>query len=224
MQTGSSLRKIGRAAGALLLLVCVAACSSDDGESTGATGGSPGSASPTATSTPPNTPDAGSPGTVTGSPGGSQTPFPPSDVPLSDEPPASTATANGVSVETGIGTYCWTRMCVDKIGVPTKGTLTVSRGDIVTIAVPPGIPTLREAAANTWQAVGAQQLDDGSTIWPYPGSPGEPIAHGIAGNAVTVTVDLAPGTYVLAVSLYFEPVGTFFNGGDVVYGVLLEVE
>jgi hypothetical protein len=156
---------------------------------------------------------AGVPTSGTG--GSGATPAPPG-FPAADEPPATTASANGQSVETGLGTYCWTLMCVDKIGVPTRGTLTVAAGDTVSVAVPPGAPALREAAANSFAAVTPQPLDDGSEIWPYPGAPGDDLAHTVAGDNVEVTVDLPPGRYVLAVSMFFET-------GDVVYGVLLEV-
>jgi hypothetical protein len=137
--------------------------------------------------------------------------------PASDEPPATTASANGQTVETGLGTYCWTLMCVDKIGVPTRGTLTVSSGDTVSFAVPPAAPPLREAGANTFAAVDPQKLDDGSEIWPYPGSPGDAQEYAISGDSVDVMVDLPPGQYVLAVNMYFE-------AGDAIYGVLLDVQ
>src|SRR5690606_36091608 len=61
-----------------------------------------------------------------------------------DGPPSTTASANGQSIETGIGTFCWTMLCVDKIGVPTRGVLVVSNGDVVIIGVPDGVPPLRE--------------------------------------------------------------------------------
>jgi hypothetical protein len=177
---------------------------------TGAPGSGDGGGVPT-TGTGANT-GAGGPTTGTGASG----PAPPG-FPASDEPPATTASANGQTVETGLGTYCWTLMCVDKIGVPTKGTLTVSSGDTVSIAVPAAAPPLREAAANTFAAVDAQKLDDGSEIWPYPGTTGDTQEYAISGNEIDVMLDLPPGRYVLAVSMYFE-------AGDAVYGVLLEVQ
>jgi hypothetical protein len=133
-----------------------------------------------------------------------------------DGPPSTTASAKGQSVETGIGTFCWTLLCVDKIGVPTRGVLVVSNGDVVTIRVPDGVPPLREVGVAVFDAVNAQILDDGSEIWPYPGSPGEPVPFEMGPNGVEVPVELPPGTYVLAVNMYFER-------GDVVYGVLLDV-
>jgi hypothetical protein len=85
------------------------------------------------------------------------------------------------------------------------------------MAIPDDAPPLREAAANVFEALDAMPLDDGSEIWPYPGAPGEEVASEVAGDSVDVTVDLAPGRYVLAVSMFFE-------SGDVVYGVLVEVQ
>ena len=154
------------------------------------------------------------PGTGAGGPG---TPPAPPGFPTADEPPVTTATVNGQSVETGVGTYCWTRMCVDKIGVPTRGTLTVSAGDTVSVTIPNDAPPLREAGANVFEALDPMLLDDGSEIWPYPGALGEDVAYTVGGGSVDVTVDLMPGRHVLAVSMYFE-------AGDVVYGVLLEVQ
>jgi hypothetical protein len=137
--------------------------------------------------------------------------------PTESEPPGTTATANGETVDAGIGTFCWTLLCVDKIGVPTKGTLSVSAGDTVSVAIPQDGPALNGASAAVFAAVDPQPLDDGSEIWPYPGAPGEEVVSEATSGAVEVVVDLEPGQYVLSVFMTFE-------GGDVVYGVLLDVE
>ena len=193
----------------LLIAGFLAACSDDDGEL-----GENGTGSTESTQTP-NGDNNLTPETSTG---GVQEPPPaPPGFPATDEPPVTTASANGETAEMGIGTYCWTLLCVDKTGVPTRGTLSVAPGDTVTLAIPDDAPPLREASANVFEATNAQTLDDGSEIWPYPGSPGEPLAPEIARDTVEVTVDLEPGQYVLAVSMFFE-------AGDVTYGVLLEVE
>jgi hypothetical protein len=120
-------------------------------------------------------------------------------------------------VEAGIGTYCWTLLCVDKIGVPTGEPLTVSRGDAVSVAIPTEAPPFREASASVFEALNAMPLDGGGQIWPYPATGGEEVAYTITEDSVHVTVDFEPGRYVLAVGMFFEP-------GDVVYGVLLEVQ
>jgi hypothetical protein len=201
----------------LFSAVFIVACDGGEPEDAGAPGGDTPAIGATATPRPAEgTGSQPSAPVSTGSGGGSTSPAPPS-FPASDEPPLTTASADGQSVEMGLGTYCWTLMCVDKIGVPTRGTLTVSPGDTISVAVPAGAPALREAVANTFTAGAPQILDDGSEIWPYPGSPGDQQAHSIAGDNVEVTVDLPPGRYVLAV-------GMFFESGDAVYGVLLEVQ
>jgi hypothetical protein len=107
-------------------------------------------------------------------------------------------------------------MCVDKIGVPTKGTLTVSRGDFVTVAVPSGAPPLREAFAGAFPAQNPMDLGGGEQIWSHGGPPETTLGHAVSGQTIEVEVDLEPGTYVLSV-------GMFFEAGDVVYGVLLDV-
>lgn len=200
----------------LVIAAFVVACGGDDDDPDG--GASAGGDTPVVEASATAATGGGPAGVPTSGGGGGSSSGPaPPGFPASDEPPSTTATANGQTVETGLGTYCWTLMCVDKIGVPTKGTLTVSSGDTVSFAVPAGAPPLRDAAANTFEARDAQQLDDGSEIWPYPGNPGESQEYAVAGDEVEVMVDLAPGTYVLVVSMYFE-------AGDAVYGVLLEVQ
>ena len=211
--------KMALAAAGLLLVVSAVACSGGDDEDvepTGSTGATPAAggeatATPGDQGAPINTPDGSS-----GAPGSGGTGSAP-PMPDFEEPPVTTATANGETVETGIGTYCWTTMCVDKIGVPTKGSLTVSRGDIVTIEIPEDAPALREAGANVFEATEPQRLDDGSEIWPYPGAPGAEVASEVAGDTVEVVIDLEPGRYVLSVGMYFE-------AGDVIYGVLVDVQ
>lgn len=201
-------------AGASLMAAFVLVACSDD-EADGATdpAATATSVSGGATATPAS---EGAPTDVPGTGAGDATAVPPG-FPASDEPPATVASANGVSVETGTGTYCWTLMCVDKIGVPTKGTLTVAQGDTVAIAIPENAPPLREATATVFEAQNSMPLDDGSDIWPYPGAPGDEVASEVTGESVAATIDLAPGRYVLAVFMSFE-------AGDVVYGVLVEVQ
>jgi hypothetical protein len=136
--------------------------------------------------------------------------------PLAD-PPGTTATANAKTVEMGIGTYCWTTMCVDKIGPVTKGTLQVSPGDTITIAVPQGTPPLREVHASAYEAGTPALVDNGDEIWSHPPTDSTDLAASTPNpTSIDVEVDLAPGKYVLTIFMAFEP-------GDVVYGVILEV-
>ncbi len=208
-----ALAGAGLAAAATFMVGCGG---DDDAGPTSGSGGGTAVAAATDTPTPPSEAPTGESGGAVS--GGSGTAIPPAapGFPNTDGPPDTTASANGESVEMGIGTFCWTRMCVDKIGVPTQGTLTVNNGDIVSVAIPAGV-VLKEAVSNAFAAENAMVLDDGSEIWPYPGSPGAEVTSEVAGDAIEVTIDLAPGQYVLAVSMYFE-------SGDSVYGVLLEVQ
>jgi hypothetical protein len=139
---------------------------------------------------------------------------PPAGIPLADVP-GTTATANGKTVEMGIGTYCWTSMCVDKTGAVTKGALDVSRGDIVEVAVPQGTPPLREISATAFQAGTPVNGDNGEQIWPF-NSDTRDLSTGRDGTKVEVDVDLPPGTWILTVGMYFER-------GDIAYGVVLNV-
>jgi len=209
----SGMRLILAGIGLTMAAVLVACSDSDDGEATPASTPAALSNFPTATQV---AGGGGAVATVTSAIGAGATATPIA-FPSMDEPPVTQASANGQSVETGIGTYCWTRLCVDKIGVPTKGMLTVTRGETVSVAVPAAGAALREARAHVFEAGDATILDDGSEIWPYPGAFGEDLAHEVNGQDVEVVMDLEPGTYVLAVSMFFEM-------GDVVYGVLVEVQ
>jgi hypothetical protein len=198
-------------AGLIAVSALVVGCSDDDSDAEGAT------ATPTAIREAGETPGQGIGAGETPATGTGSTPPGPPSFPTEADPPGTTASANGESVEAGIGTYCWTLMCVDKIGVPTEGTLKVSTGDTVSVAIPDDAPALKSASAAVFEAVNPQPLDDGSEIWPYPGAPGDEVASETTDDAVEVTVDLAPGRYVLSVFMAFE-------AGDVMYGVLLEVE
>ena len=150
--------------------------------------------------------------------GGTKTPNPPAAAPSgapSDNAPGTTATANGVTVDMGIGTHCWVRMCVDMIGPITKDTLTVARGDIIEVAVPQGAPALRDVNAFAFRASTPTDLDSGAKAWPL-GADSRDLSTGRDGTKVEVDVDLPPGTWILSVGMFFEQ-------GDISYGVVLEV-
>src|SRR5690606_2218059 len=92
-----------------LALGSLAACSDDDDGPPDATGGdnfvTGPSGEPTVAVPAPETPAAGGPSAGSASPPGA---------PAFSEPPSTTATANGQTVNAGIGTFCWTLLCVDK--------------------------------------------------------------------------------------------------------------
>jgi hypothetical protein len=146
-------------------------------------------------------------------PGGGASP--PAGIPLADVP-GTTATASGKTVEMGIGTYCWTQMCVDKIGPVSKGALDVSRGDLISVAIPQGAPPLREVHASAFAASSPTVSGGGEDVWSQPPTGGTDLSTATDATSVEVQVDLAPGKYVLSV-------GMFFERGDVAYGVVLNV-
>ena len=149
---------------------------------------------------------------------GARGPNPPAGAPSgapSDDAPGTTATANRATVEMGIGTHCWTRMCVDMIGPVTKGTLTVARGDSVQVAVPQGTPPLNDVSASAFRATTSTDLDSGAQAWSH-GADSRDLSTARDGSKVEIDVDLPPGTWILAVGMYFAQ-------GDISYGVVLEV-
>jgi len=133
----------------------------------------------------------------------------------SDDAPGTTATANGATVDMGIGTHCWIRMCVDMIGPITKGTLKVAHGDIIEVAVPQGAPPLNDVSASAFPATSPTVLDSGANAWTHSADSRD-LRTGRDGSKVEVDVDLPPGTWILSVGMYFAQ-------GDITYGVVLEV-
>ena len=103
-------------------------------------------------------------------------PNPPGIIPLADAP-GTTATANGRTVEMGIGTHCWGQMCVDMIGPVTKDSLDATRGDIVEVALPEGTSPLRELSAVAFPATTFTTLDSGAKAW-SAGAGGATLAPG----------------------------------------------
>jgi hypothetical protein len=132
------------------------------------------------------------------------------------EPPGTTGTAGGVTVAMGIGTYCWTNLCVDKIGPITRDALEIAPGDAVVVVIPDDAPPLNEMSVIAFPAVEPQELDNGETAWRPDYDNGVTLTPETAGSEVSIVADLEPGTYVLSV-------GMFFNPGDVQYGVVLVV-
>ena len=137
--------------------------------------------------------------------------------PAADAPPSTTASAGGRTVEMGIGTYCWTQSCVDKIGPITKGRLDVNRRDRVRVAVPAGTPPLREVNVTAFPAGVSQDLGNGETAWQPDYDKSIELIPVRIGQGIEFAADLPPGSYVVSVGMFFEP-------GDVQYGVVLEVK
>jgi hypothetical protein len=134
-----------------------------------------------------------------------------------DVPPGTTAAAGGSTVEMGVGTYCWTTMCVDKIGPITRDALSIASGDEVVVAVPDGVPVLNEVSVEAFPAANPQEFDNGDTAWRPDFNFDGTMAYELDQDGVRIPVSLEPGTYVLVVGMYFQ-------SGDVQYGVVLHVE
>ena len=140
----------------------------------------------------------------------------PPDV-TTDAPPPTTVSAGGSRVEMRVGTYCWTTLCVDKIGPITRGTLRIASGDEVVVAVPDGTPPLNEVTVQAFPAGTSEEFDNGETAWMLDYSFDGTMQYERDDEEVRIVVTQEPGMYILVVGMFFDP-------GDVQYGVVLEVE
>jgi hypothetical protein len=134
-----------------------------------------------------------------------------------DSPPVTTASSGGQTVEMGVGSFCWTTLCVDKIGPITRGTLAISAAAEVVVAVPDSAPPLNSVSAVAFPALNPQELEGGETAWQPGFNASKMLNFELQDDEVRIDAALEPGTYVLNV-------GMFFEGRDVQYGVVLEVE
>jgi hypothetical protein len=126
-------------------------------------------------------------------------------------------------VALGIGTYCWNLssggLCVDAVG-PVTGTqtLAVARGTTMSVANPASGMAIREANVMAWQAPAAP-IGSGANelVWSIQPDTGQELSASVAPDGVQFAADLPAGRYVVAIML-------FFQGNDVTYGLLLEVQ
>jgi hypothetical protein len=133
-----------------------------------------------------------------------------------DTPPGTTVSAGGRTVEMGVGSYCWTAMCVDKVGPITKGSLPVSHGDRVVVAIPGGAPPLTNVNVIAFPAGRSSDLGNGETAWEPLFDRGSELPSTRRAATIEFSAGVAPGSYVLVAAMFFE-------GRDVQYGVVLEV-
>lgn len=112
-----------------------------------------------------------------------------------DGPPISTASAGGMAVEMGIGTYCWSNLCVDKIGPVTRGTLEIASGDEIVVAVPAG-PALSTAKVTAFLAGESMDLGNGEMAWQLDFDASVPLTSQRVGDEVKIEGGLPAGTYV----------------------------
>ena len=155
----------------------------------------------------------------TGASGEGETDLDGREPPQFERPPATTASSGGATAEMGIGTFCWTNACVDYIGPITKGSLRVTNGAEVTVAVPAGL-MLTEVHASLWPATGAQTINTGDTAWVPSQFPDDlpDLPATISGNEVRVRVSAPTGQHVLVVGMWFA------SGGDVQYSVVIDLQ
>jgi hypothetical protein len=145
-------------------------------------------------------------------------------------PPDTTATAGGTTAQMGIGSYCWdsrtfwgsvSGLCVDTAGLVTRGELTIGRGEVVSVSVPSTRSGLTRANVSSLEATGREQeLEDGRIGWPdaFNSGPAAELPFEIHDGQIRIRPDLPAGRYILTVGMWFE------HGGDVFYGVVLDVQ
>lgn len=143
-----------------------------------------------------------------------------------DEPPALVASAGGTTVPLGLGTVCWMRpdvavaLCSDAVGIITSNVaLRVTHGVRVTLTGERGAEGV-ESVSGTIALLGDGDeplFDIGGTLaWSRPAD-ADSLDVTIDGGAMHFDNDLAPGRYIVALFAGFPQ-------GDVLYGLLLEVE
>jgi hypothetical protein len=145
------------------------------------------------------------------------------------EPPPTTASANDVTVEMGIGTYCWqtapnfwgssSGMCADVFGVVTKAELDVYAGQEISIALPKSAGPLDKVYVTDGPAIDGRHFED-RTVWMQPFDPNDDhyLQAYVRPEEVRIPVELPAGKHVLQVGMWFT------QYGDVFYGVVLNVQ
>lgn len=143
---------------------------------------------------------------------------PASGTPVADaRPPSVTAAApGGDAVEMRIGSYCWSRVCADAIGIVTPVTaIAASRGSELTF----GGEAFATAPAGTsfllWAVPDAPV--DAQDDWRAWRPETDPITVEVINGRAALPADLAPGTHLAALFVNFA------GGGDGSYGILIDV-
>lgn len=173
------------------------------------------------------------------------TPAIPTDLPQDDDtdisddftgssPPALTVTSGDMSVQAGLGTFCYDRLCADAIGYITPVEALPGDSDLLQASLTSDIVTEVSVSASPSGDLDSQPVctvvdgiepkgpicEDGRELLAWTGAPGEGIVLPATVDGGTVAADLAelsPGSYVVSFFLRFE------SGGDASYGVLLDV-
>jgi len=142
----------------------------------------------------------------------------PPEIPLSDGPPP--LEVDGTFL--GLGNYCWTmegadEVCDEQDGVVTSAAVfRVPSGESINVT---GFGQLDpvDASAQLWTRPETGESQNANrTIWERTGDPVEvPVVPGT--DAIAVTIDGAPGAYLLDLAVTYEE-------GVVEYGLQVEVE
>lgn len=149
----------------------------------------------------------------------------PPGFPSIPEPPRAFASADSGNVELGIGSYCWPGSgsgapgaCVDRPGVVTAATpLYVGAGGAISVAHPaPGTPIDEIVIRARLAPAGSEPLESGELLWP-PGAGSMVLAPSRRDDAILFVAPRDPGTWLVELFLRFG------GGGDVTYGLLLQV-
>ncbi|MQA00989.1 MAG: hypothetical protein GEU80_17020 [Dehalococcoidia bacterium] len=194
--------------GLALITLVAAACSADAGSDTDDGGTSTPGAAVGQTATPAAEPTRDA----------DDTSMPAGDVDT-DRPPHLVLWDGTTPATLELGTYCWTSMCVDAIGViTTPEVYAVGEGAELRVdglEAPSPEPELPVTGISVTASVLPGEpvaSDEGWQAW-HP--EGEPVTL-LEGANAPFTVDLEPGRYLISVVVTFD-------GGDALYGAVIEV-
>jgi len=189
----SRLHRVTFLAGAAICLLAVA-CSSGDP--------SPGAA----TATGPNPADT----TIVGVEG-----TPPPAPGESDPPTVTIAFGDGGAAPMRVGTYCWSGVCADAIGIITPlSPVRAAAGDEIAFAGEAFEESPSSVSLQLWALPDATVAEGGDwRAWsPETAATALMVTDGVA----ALPADLTPGRYLA--SLFAT-----FSGGDAAYGVVIEI-
>ncbi len=132
------------------------------------------------------------------------------------EPPGVTLRTPADHGDMLVGTFCWGDRCQDAVGVLTPhDSIPAAPGDELNFGGDAFREPLSEVQLELWLAPEAPLFDQ--TDWLAWRHPDKSIAVPLVGGRAILPDDLAPGTYVAALSLKFA------GGGDAFYGALIAV-
>lgn len=169
----------------------------------------------------------------------------PTDLPDGDEedisndfdgssPPALTVTVGDMSIEAGLGSFCYGRLCADAIGnITPVDALLADAGQLTAILALEMVSEVSVTATSS-SSLESQTIctradgepptgpicEGGSVLVAWTGRSTETIVLAAVADEATIDIDIStlePGIYVVDVFV------RFVSGGDAAYGVLLDV-